>query len=344
MSSGIVQLIAIGAQDEHIMGEPEISFFTSTFKRHSNFSQSVEKQTIQGDVKANSMSSIRFDRTGDMLGYTYLTIDNNTQALDVQRWDTLVDKVELLIGGQVIDTQDAVFTEKIAIDTFATNVSKSAKGTHPGISARSYFYPFRFFFCEGAQCALPIVALHYHNVELRIHWGPNAGNYNFECYSNYYYLDNEERGNLVSRNHNLIITQVQKSIPSNELSQELTFNHPVKYLASSDTTTEGALTSSTNKIKVEINGLDIGNFKWAKPHFIDVMNYYHTNFVTSPDFFLYCFCLSTSSLQPTGTLNFSRLDSAKIVSQTMIISDPIYAVNYNILRIENGMAGLIYAN
>jgi len=344
MSSGIVQLIAIGAQDEHIMGEPEISFFTSTFKRHSNFSQSVEKQTIQGDVKANSMSSIRFDRTGDMLGYTYLTIDNNTQALDIQRWDTLIDKVELLIGGQVIDTQDAVFTEKMAIDTFATNVSKSSNGTHPGISARSYFYPFRFFFCEGAQCALPIVALQYHNVELRIHWGPNAGNYNFECYSNYYYLDNEERGNLVSRNHNLIITQVQKSIPSNELSQELTFNHPVKYLASSDTTTEGALTSTTNKIKVEINGLDIGNFKWAKPHFIDVMNYYHTNFVTSPDFFLYCFCLSTSSLQPTGTLNFSRLDSAKIVSQTMIISDPIYAVNYNILRIENGMAGLIYAN
>jgi hypothetical protein len=344
MSSGIVQLIAIGAQDEYIMGEPEISFFTSTFKRHSNFSQSVEKQTIQGDVKANSMSSIRFDRTGDMLGYTYLTIDNNTQALDIQRWDTLIDKVELLIGGQVIDTQDAIFTEKIAIDTFATNVSKSALGPHPGISALSYFYPFRFFFCEGAQCALPIVALHYHNVELRIHWGPNAGNYNFECYSNYYYLDNEERGNLVSRNHNLIITQVQKSIPSNELSQELTFNHPVKYLASSDTTTEGALTSTTNKIKIEINGLDIGNFKWAKPHFIDVMNYYHTNFVTSPDFFLYCFCLSTSSLQPTGTLNFSRLDSAKIVSQTMIISDPIYAVNYNILRIENGMAGLIYAN
>ena len=344
MSSGIVQLIAIGAQDEHIMGEPEISFFTSTFKRHSNFSQSVEKQTIQGNVKANSMSSIRFDRTGDMLGYTYLTIDDNTKALDIQRWDTLIDKVELLIGGQVIDTQDAIFTEKIAIDTFATNVSKSANGPHPGVSAQSYFYPFRFFFCEGAQCALPIVALHYHNVELRIHWGTDAGNYNFECYSNYYYLDNEERGNLVSRNHNLIITQVQKSIPSNELSQELTFNHPVKYLASSDTTTDGALTSESNKIKIEINGLDIGNFKWAKPHFIDVMTYYHTNFVTSPDFFLYCFCLSTSSLQPTGTLNFSRLDSVKIVSQSIVISDPIYAVNYNILRIENGMAGLIYAN
>ena len=65
MSSGIVQLISIGAQDEHIIGEPEISFFSSTFKRHSNFSQSVEKQTIQGAVKANSMSTIRFERNGE---------------------------------------------------------------------------------------------------------------------------------------------------------------------------------------------------------------------------------------------------------------------------------------
>ena len=344
MSSGVVQLIAIGAQDEHIMGEPEISFFSSTFKRHSNFSQSVEKQTIQGAVKNNAMSSIKFERSGDLLGYTYLAIDNNVKALDVNRWDNLIDKVELLIGGQVIDTQDSAFTEKIAIDTFATNMSKSAMGTHPGISSNSYFYPFRFFFCEGAQCALPIVSLRYHDVELRIYWGSQASNYNFECYSNYYYLDNEERGNLVSRNHNLLITQVQKSIPSNELIQELTFNHPVKYLACSDTTTQGALTSATNKVKIEINGLDLCNFKFGKPHFMEIPNYYHTTFVTSPDFFLYCFCLSTSSLQPTGTLNFSRLDSAKIISQTMNINDPIYAVNYNILRIENGMAGLTYAN
>jgi hypothetical protein len=43
MSAGVVQLIAIGAQDEYIVGNPEISFFSSTFKRHANFSQSIEK-------------------------------------------------------------------------------------------------------------------------------------------------------------------------------------------------------------------------------------------------------------------------------------------------------------
>jgi hypothetical protein len=344
MSAGIVQLVSIGAQDEYIMGNPEISFFSSTFKRHANFSQSIEKQTIRGDVKNNSMSSVQIEKTGDLLGYMYFTLDDNTQSLDVQFWNTIIDKVELLIGGSVIDTQDAIFTEKIAIDTFAQNVSKSANGTHPGVSARSYFYPLRFFFCEGPQCALPLVALNYHNVELRINWGPQAANYNVELFANYYYLDNEERGNIATRKHDLLITQVQKTIPSYELVQELTFNHPVKYLASSDTTTDGALTSTRNKVKLNINGLDVGNYRWGKPHYIDVMNYYHTNFVTSPDFFLYCFCLSTSSLQPTGTLNFSRLDSVKIMSESMPINDPIYAVNYNILRIENGMAGLLYAN
>ena len=345
MSSGIVQLIAIGAQDEYIMGEPEISFFTSTFKRHSNFSQSVEKQTIQGDVKANSMSSIRFDRTGDMLGYSYISVyDAANRATSTNDWSNFIDKVELFIGGQLIDTQDSIFTEKIAIDTMAKNVSNSALGVHPGTSGESYFYPLRFFFCESPQYALPIVALQYHNVELRIHWGPGVDTYNFEFHSNYYYLDNEERGNLVSRKHDLLITQVQKSVPSNEVVQELMFNHPVKYLASSDTTTEGALTSTTNKIKIEINGLDLSNFKTGRPHFMDISNYYHTNFVTSPDFFLYCFCLSTSSIQPSGSLNFSRLNSVKIISDSVTIDHPVYAVNYNILRIENGMAGIVYAN
>jgi len=284
MSAGVVQLIAIGAQDMYITGNPEISFFSSTFKRHANFSQSIEKQTIHGAVKNNSMSSIQFERSGDLLGYAYFTIDDTTQALDTSNWGSIIDKVELLIGGSVVDTQDSTFTEKIAIDTFAQNVSRSAQGTHPGVSARSYFYPLRFFFCEGPQCALPLVALNYHNVELRIYWATTASNYNVECFANYYYLDNEERGNIASRKHDLLITQVQKNIPSNSIVQELTFNHPVKYLASSDTTTDGALTSPTNKIKLNINGLDVSNYRWGKPHFIDVMSYYHTNFVASPDF------------------------------------------------------------
>ena len=115
MSAGIVQLIAIGAQDEYIVGNPEISFFSSTFKRHANFSQSTEKQTILGAVKNNSLSSIQIEKTGDLLGHVYMVVDNMNESLQIEDWTTLVDKVELLIGGSVIDTQDSIFTEKIKV-------------------------------------------------------------------------------------------------------------------------------------------------------------------------------------------------------------------------------------
>ena len=60
--------------------------------------------------------------------------------------------------------------------------------------------------------------------------------------------------------------------------------------------------------------------------------------------FVYPFCLETGKIQPTGTLNFSRLDSARIVNDRQDSNDDIYAVNYNVLRIENGMGGLLYSN
>jgi len=345
MSSGIVQLVCIGAQDEYIVGNPEISFFNSTFKRHSNFSQSIEKQTIHGAVKSNSLSTIRFERSGDLLGYTYFTIDNGSTALDTTNWANLIESVQLIIGGQVIDEQDVVFCENIAVDMFASNLTKSSNGPHPGGSnTSSFFYPLRFFFCEGPQLAIPLVALQYHDVELRIRWGSTAGNYSWECHSNYYYLDNEERGNIASRSHDMLIYQVQKNIGSGDHTQSLNFNHPVKFIASSNNSGSSPLTSITNRIKLSINGVDLTTYRWARPHFIDVSHYYHTNYVTSPDVFMHAFCLTTSMQQPTGSLNFSRVENAKIHSESEILNDTIYAVNYNILKIENGMAGLLYAN
>jgi hypothetical protein len=345
MSSGIVQLVCMGAQDEHIVGDPEISFFNSTFKRHSNFSQSIEKQVIHGAVKNNSLSTIKFERSGDLLGYTYFTIDNGAEASESSNWENLIESVQLVIGGQIIDEQDSTFCENIAIDMLAQNVTKSSNGPHPGgSSASSFFYPLRFFFCEGPQSAIPLVALQYHDVELRIRWGSGAGAYNWECYSNYYYLDNEERGNIASRGHDMLIFQVQKNIGSGDQIQNLNFNHPVKFIASSNNSGSSPLASQTNRIKLSINGVDLTSYRWSRPHYMDISHYYHTNYVTSPDVFMHAFCMTTSLNQPTGSLNFSRIENAKIHSETNTLNDTIYAVNYNILKIENGMAGLVYAN
>ncbi len=345
MSGGIAQLVAVGAQDAHIVGSPEVSFFRSTYKRHTNFAQTTERQVIQGNVSNNGMSTVRFERKGDMLGYVYFAVHNGTESQKLN-FGTLIDKVELLIGGQVIDEQTNEFTANVAIDTLAQNMSKSVNGSlYTGASTASYFYPLRFFFCENYQSALPLVALQYHDVELRITWGASASSYSWDCFANFIYLDTSERSEMANKPVNMLIHQVQRALASGSKVQELNFNHPVKYLASANVVS-GGLFSTTNKIKLQINGTDIADYKFAVPNFTDVVSYYHTPNTSENGtaLFIYPFCLDTAKLQPTGTLNFSRLDSVRLLSQTDSITDDIYGVNYNILRIHNGMGGLMYAN
>ena len=91
MSGGIAQLVAVGAQDAHLVGQPEVSFFRSNYKRHTNFAQTVERQVIQGNPSAGGMSTVRFERKGDMVGYVYIA----NRAGDAADWSTQVTKVEL---------------------------------------------------------------------------------------------------------------------------------------------------------------------------------------------------------------------------------------------------------
>ena len=348
MSGGIAQLVAVGAQDVHLVGQPEVSFFRSTYKRHTNFSQTVERQVIQGNVSNNGMSTVRFERKGDMLGYVYLVPNDGTatQAYSQAQWLTKISKVELLVGGQVIDEQDSTYSTLIAPRLSATTASKSiaADLANGGTSYR--WYPLRFAFCENWQTALPLISLQYHDVELRITWGAAAATDKWDVYANYAYLDTQEREVFVSQPQNMLITQTQKAVSSGSKIQELNFNHPVKYLASGKASAM-AILNDNNKLKLQINGTDVADYKFADPNFSTVTSYYHTtnsSLGTAKTLFFYPFCLDSGKLQPTGSLNFSRLDSARLINDNQDVGDDIYAVNYNVLRIENGMGGLLYSN
>ena len=350
MSGGIAQLVAVGAQDAHLVGQPEISFFRSTYKRHTNFSQTVERQVIQGNVSNNGMSTVRFERKGDLLNYVYLMpIDGDGSSANTftNDWTDVITKVELLVGGQVIDEQDSTYSTLIAPTLSAANASKSVGANIYDGTSSAKFYPLRFFFCENWQSALPLVSLQYHDVELRITWGSEASASKWEVYANYAYLDTQEREFFASNPQNMIITQVQKAIASQSKIQELNFNHPVKYLAAGDATNVTMVSTAGNKLKLQINGTDVSDYKFADPNFTSVPLYYHTtngNATPGTKLFFYPFCLDASKLQPTGSLNFSRLDSARIINDTANSDKDIYAVNDNVLRIENGMGGLLYSN
>ena len=321
------------------------------------------------------MSTVKFDRKGDLLNYIYITcIDTvNSNVISIQDWRLIIDKIELYIGGQLIDTQTSEFCELIAVDLFAQNLTMSAAGGHHnGAGMLTEFYPLRFFFNGSVTQSLPLVALSNNDVEIRIYWGTwvdpisssqliSTPTNRLEVHANYIFLDDTERTKLKNSPIEMLITQVQMSPASNTNVQELNFNHPVKYLASSSVPVNEPLPLINNiydfdgksglcdvhtKVKLQINGEDISDFKYCVPHFTSVMSYYHCPFDNGnyQTHFLYPFCIDTSRLQPTGTLNFSRLDSAKLITQGKPITSTVYAVNYNILKINKGQCGIMFAN
>lgn len=387
MSGGIVQLVAVGAQDAYLTSKPEVSFYRSSYKRYTHFANSVERQLIQGKPSAGGVSTVRFEKKGDLLSYVYFTARDSTGAtVPNLEWPAkIIDKVELLIGGQVIDTQDSFFSTRIEPVTAAVNLNQrmlpGQAGTEPGYDKNS-FYALKFFFCKDWQSALPLVALQYHDIEIRITWGTLDGtaspsstafsDLQYIVWSNFIYLDQGERDYFAKTQQDMLITQVQRQFVAPSSTMELAFAHPVKYLAFQSnnyaTVYAGAATAAADlQFKTQVNGSDIGDSRHLI-QWVDTNQYYHTQFGYAPtltsvsNVAIIPYCLDTSKLQPTGTLNFSRIDTYRLITPSTITMNNIvrnsvttfggavntsvfvYAVNYNVLRIQNGMGALLYSS
>lgn len=365
MSGGIVQLVSTGAQDAWLTGKPEVSFFRSSYKRYTHYANSPERQLIQGNPSPGNISTIRLEKKGDLINYIYLIAkDSNASVIPTITWTNVIDKVELLIGGQIVDTQDITWMTSIEPVTGAQNFSQRLlnHNTAGPTNVTNGFLPLKFFFCKDWNVSLPLVALQYHDVELRITWAANVNTaLQYEAWTNFVYLDQAEREYFANTPMDLLITQVNRIPIGTTNMQELALAHPIKFLAfqSSNYSTVYAaspITAANYQFKTQVNGVDIGDsrsmFQW-----IDVPQYYHTPFgynlnQATANVALISYCLDTSKLQPTGTLNFSRIDTYRIVAPASVSLSTLaggsgryfYAVNYNVLRIKDGMGGLLYSN
>lgn len=390
MSGGIVQLVSIGAQDTWLSGKPEVSFFRSNYKRYTHYAATNERQLIQGQPVAGSVSTVRIEKKGDLLSYVYfMARDSNAAPVVNLNWSNVIDKVELLIGGQVIDTQDVQYSTDVEPITGAQTFSQrymnhNALLANQPKSSNATFYPLKFFFCKDWAAALPLVALQYHDVELRITWAGGLGGsttnteaaaagatyaaIQYTCWANFVYLDQAEREFFAKNAHDMLITQVQRVPISTQPVQELALAHPIKFLAFQSNNynivygNNGAssATAANMQLKVQINGVDVSESRHL-PAYVDVAQYYHTQYgyvhnSALANVAIIPYCLDTSKLQPTGTLNFSRLDTYRLITPVGLsnglrglasasVAQPyIYAVNYNVLRIQKGMGSVLYAN
>ena len=117
MGGGLMQLVAYGAQDIYLTGQPQITFFKSVYRRHTNFAIESIQQTINGSVAPGARVSVTISRNGDLLKKLWIEYNPSTvisgdigdsQSLSAIASDfshALLEVLELEIGGQLIDRQ-----------------------------------------------------------------------------------------------------------------------------------------------------------------------------------------------------------------------------------------------
>ena len=115
MGGGLMQLVAYGAQDVYLTGNPQITFWKVTYRRYTNFSMESIEQTFNGQADFGRRVTCTISRNGDLAYRTYLQvtlpeISKDLTGLKHARWldfpgEQLIAQVEVEIGGQRIDRQ-----------------------------------------------------------------------------------------------------------------------------------------------------------------------------------------------------------------------------------------------
>ena len=367
MSAALIDLVSVGAQDVYITGDPQVSFFRQNYKRHTNFAIKPERLDYIGTFGSGNEISIPIKSKGDLLSYVWIEGTNinhkgNTSDGSIYNYSDITSPTEfsLWVGGQEVSKIDSGFINTAHAALYNTTQAKASAWSScddKGENSSDDSYVIPFFFSEDWTKSLPLVGLQYHQVEIRIKC--RNGTFDPEStpkvYGSYIFLDTEEREFFAKTEHEMLITQTQfQPMTGDEQTIDLTyFNHPVKAVHIAAFGTSAAYTfGSGGTASMFINGT---------PLFEDMSLEYHRNIVPTRhcSYFppgakdepiaTWPFALTIDKSQPTGTLNFSRIDSAKItISKPPVTSDidfiRAYAVNYNILRIKNGMGGVAFGN
>jgi hypothetical protein len=291
MGGGLMQLVAYGAQDIYLTGNPQITFFKVVYRRHTNFSMEAIQQTWNGQQNSAGRCTATISRNGDLVHKMYIEVETGSQSVGsyANPGSMWITDVELEIGGQRIDKQLGSWMEAWAelsqsnetgVVACAPGNASRTTGKYGGTTfqrmsgmggvecaasdtSTKIFVPLQFWFCRNPGLALPLIALQYHEVKVNLNhtiddvFGTSPTN---TLYCDYIYLDTDERRRFAQVSHEYLIEQVQEQswTGSTTLSNDLNFNHPVKELVwtSNASQVNGFGTDLAGKFKLKLNGHD----------------------------------------------------------------------------------------
>ena len=266
MGGGLLQLVAYGAQDVYLTGNPQITFFKVVYRRHTNFAIEAIQQTFNGNPGYGNTVNCQISRNGDLINRMYLQVDvpaaTNADYTYVNYLGLrLLKSVVIEIGGQQIDKHysDWMYIwNELSLPTgkrYAYDKMVGADSGDTSASATTLYVPLEFWFCRNVGLALPLIALQYHEVKVKIEFeqrsncvvksdgsidvaGATAANFpelkDISLWVDYIFLDTDERRRFAQLSHEYLIEQLQftgtESVSGTQAKPKLSFNHPCKEL------------------------------------------------------------------------------------------------------------------
>ena len=249
MGGGLLQLVAYGAQDVYLTGNPQITFFKVAYRRHTNFALEAIEQTFNGNPGFGQRVTCQISRNGDLINRMYLQVKGLKGTNYYNFFGLrLLNYVEIEIGGQRIDKHYSHWLyvwNELSLPKSKRHGYNEMVGAYGGgtITDKTLYIPLEFWFCRNVGLALPLIALQYHEVKVNINFesrdkcmnGTTDGDtFTASLWVDYIYLDTDERRRFAQLSHEYLIEQLQftgeESISSANIKPKLNFNHPCKEL------------------------------------------------------------------------------------------------------------------
>lgn len=250
-----MQLVAYGAQDVYLTGNPQITFFKVVYRRHTNFSSECIELTFSGSPGYGKTVTSTISRNGDLITKVYLKVvlPSGNYSVCKNFGFAVIDNVTCEIGGTQVDKQYGdwmyVWNElagdrhtQAGLDRMIGNTS--ALTTLGAQEKTTLYVPLYFWFCRNNGLALPLIALQYHEVKVKVQFsdkdrvvvgeGTNGDIEDATLLVDYIYLDTEERKRFAQASHEYLIEQLQytgaENLEKGSNKIRLNFNHPCKFL------------------------------------------------------------------------------------------------------------------
>ena len=184
MGGGLIQLMAIGPQNNKMCGNPKVSFFKAVYSQYCNFGIEWFYQYFEGEKKLGKTVKCVLDKKGDLIREMYVVFEISTDSDEVPKLGLrLIDYVEIQIGGQTIDKHYGewldIWTQlnythgkyevfkSLIKDKYSNSTQTSSITTgNCSESFKRLYVPLVFWFNLNPGLALPLVSLQYHEVTL----------------------------------------------------------------------------------------------------------------------------------------------------------------------------------